>query len=354
MAHSRGSSEFQAIDRAVGDPPRQLISQETALTSTTEPPHPSDRVSGDRVTVPLSDVPTHDVARSSAALVERLRWKVAGACAARSFRVRGDYGVVEGSPRDDAVLGTYARRKIWAPVKNGLVRDFFDAAGGGTYLDIGANIGLTTIPIAQNPRVRCFSFEPEPGNFGYLQGNIARNCPYSNVTLYDLALLDRRGTVAVELSATNSGDHHVEDNRSKRDETTGHHPSILVSAARLNDVIAPEELVPPVVVKLIAQGAEARIIAGGEATLRRAELMILLFYPYGLARMGSDASDLCRFIVSHFQSGAAWHGEAEHLAVWLPIGTIAEMAEALSEVASQSPTDYLFLALRRFPERPTI
>ena len=54
--------------------------------------------------------------------------------------------------------------------------DFFEERDSGTYLDIGANIGLTTIPIARNHRVRCHSFEPDPGLFVHLLENIHRNC----------------------------------------------------------------------------------------------------------------------------------------------------------------------------------
>lgn len=75
--------------------------------------------------------------------------------------------------------------------------DFFTRAGSGTYLDIGANIGLTTIPVAQNPRVACKAFEPAPHNFRYLSHNVAANCPHGNVDLFNLALFDRRATMTM-------------------------------------------------------------------------------------------------------------------------------------------------------------
>lgn len=290
-----------------------------------------------------------NVARPSGALAARVRRKAADVCGFRSLRVRGDYGVIEDAIWDRAILQTYARRKVWTPVKNGLVQEFFAAAGGGTYLDIGANIGLTTIPIARNPRVKCVAFEPEPRNFGYLRTNVARNCPHRNVELHHLALLDGRGTAAFELSRKNSGDHGVLGNDAPFGASAAQQASIRVPTARLDEIVAPEALTPPLAVKLVAQGAEAKIIAGGELALRRAELMILLFYPYGLARVGGDPVDLCRFMTGQFRSGALWRGEAEHKPDWLPIGAVADKASDLVTHSARSPTDYLFLALRQSP-----
>ena len=65
----------------------------------------------------------------------------------------------------------------------------FFAPTGGTYLDIGANIGLMTVPFARDPRIRCLAFEPDPTNFGFLQRNIApRNAPASSAELHQVAL----------------------------------------------------------------------------------------------------------------------------------------------------------------------
>ena len=81
---------------------------------------------------------------------------------------------------------------------------------GGAYLDTGASIGLTTLPVARNPLVNCFAFEPEPTNFANLQANVRRNALHQNAALHRLALLDRAGSVGFGLSDDGSlGDHWV-------------------------------------------------------------------------------------------------------------------------------------------------
>lgn len=104
------------------------------------------------------------------------------------FVADGDAGTIRGAVDDNSVLVKYAREHSWAPRERSLFKELF-AERGGTYLDIGANIGLTVIPIAQMPQVECFAFEPEPNNFRYLSENIAVNCHNNNVRLLNLALL---------------------------------------------------------------------------------------------------------------------------------------------------------------------
>lgn len=273
--------------------------------------------------------------------------KLARACGIRTLRVEGDYGMIEGSLGDRAIFPVYARTKSWSPIKNRFLVDFFAASGGGTYLDIGANIGLTTIPVAQNPAVRCIAFEPEPQNFHHLARNVARNCPHRNVELLELALLDAPGTVTFELSRTNMGDHRLGgQGESGMDENR--RSSIAVKAARLDDVVAARgALRAPLVAKIIAQGAESHIIAGGEATLAQAEIMILQFYPYVLERACGDPMRLCHFIARHFDSGVAMWGEQEEALAWRPIGDIVDLTASLAGRETRTPYDYCYLVLRK-------
>ena len=85
----------------------------------------------------------------------------------------GNCGLIEGPVDDALVLPTYARKGQWAPGTIKLLQEFF-ALAGGVYIDVGANIGLTTIPIARNPNVEVHAFEPDPVVFARLSANVAR------------------------------------------------------------------------------------------------------------------------------------------------------------------------------------
>ncbi len=152
------------------------------------------------------------------------------------FVADGEYGVIQGDITDTVVFRTYLKQKNWTPATN--VRFVHFLRDGGTYLDIGAHIGLTTIPIARNPRVICVAFEPTPINFRLLSANVAANCPHDNVTLHNVALFDRNTTVTFELSPKNSGDNRIRfnDKDGEYGETAWH--IIETPARKLDDLMA--------------------------------------------------------------------------------------------------------------------
>src|SRR5258708_39662777 len=115
--------------------------------------------------------------------------------------VFGEYGLIEGAFADAGVLQIYARSGGWARTAMGFFRDIFERAGAGAYIPIGANIGLTTIPIARNPRVACTAFEPAPRNLGCMERDVRTNCPIGNVELFAMSLSVRRATPALGLSS---------------------------------------------------------------------------------------------------------------------------------------------------------
>jgi FkbM family methyltransferase len=247
----------------------------------------------------------------------------------KDIRIAGRYGLIEGSIDDESILARYGQAKTWASETNRLFVDFFDAHSGGTYLDVGANIGLTTIPVARNPRVSCFAFEPEPENYGYLEHNIRRNCRQGNVEIRNLALFDRQTTVDFELSQQNRGDHRIRINTSHGSYAEHTRELVRVAANRLDTVLDPSDLRFPLAVKIDTQGAECHVFAGGQWTLSRADLIAFEYWPYGIRRTEGDASFLANFISQHFAHGALVNGDRDESPAWQPIKTIAEQLGAL-------------------------
>jgi len=199
--------------------------------------------------------------------------------------VRGKLGLVTHSVADCIILPSYAKTGTWAPEINTRLVDFFKGRQG-TYIDIGANIGLTTIPVAQNPNVDCIAIEPDPSNFRYLSTNIAVNCPHNNVTLHQVAAFSETGVIELELSPDNLGDHRIRRTslHGIQDEHT--RQTIQVKAVAIDNLVKPAQL--PLAVKIDTQGAEPFVIQGARRTLERASLLIIEFWPYGIHRMGGD------------------------------------------------------------------
>lgn len=67
-------------------------------------------------------------------------------------------------------------------------------SGGGTFLDVGANIGLFTCSLATLPDVSCIAVDASPTAFTKLQDNLRRNTS-ARITAVNAALGDKRSFV---------------------------------------------------------------------------------------------------------------------------------------------------------------
>jgi FkbM family methyltransferase len=273
-----------------------------------------------------------------------------GRCAAVSdISIMGDLGIIQGSLDDSTVLATYCRTKTWRPAFAQFFNDFFKGQQRGVFVDIGANIGLTTIPVARNPGISCFGFEPDPVNFRHLRNNVQANCPHGNVQLFNLALFDSAGILDFQLSSSNKGDHRL--CRDQADGALGERrwPVIRVPTVRLDDVLPPYlgDDAGPIAAKLVVQGAEAHIVAGGRAVLSRAGALLVEVYPYGIERLQGDLADLLRFSEAHFNHGVLNTGEDDDVLTWVPVPNVVDQLRSHYPKAAEDASAYFHLFLRR-------
>ena len=265
------------------------------------------------------------------------------------IRVLGDYGVIEGSLADDKIIAGYAKHKSWAAETNRFFGSYFETHQTGTYIDIGANLGLTTIPIAVFARVDCKAFEPDPDNYRHLETNVARHCHHGNVQLFNVAIYDRTGTIDFEIDVHNHGDHRihtvgmghtlmVEDTR----------PVITVQAQRLDDLFDLPTLKRPVVVKMDTQGSEGQIFLGGRRLLAESSLIFFEFWPYAMQRFGTDIDALTGFIGRTFPSGSVVLADQDVPPTdWQPIDQVIGTMHQRWRLAEAEPFVYHEVYLRR-------
>jgi FkbM family methyltransferase len=180
-------------------------------------------------------------------------------------------------------------------------QEFFKTEAG-TYLDIGANIGMTVVPVAFNPLVKCHAFEPEPANYQNLERNIAENCPDGNVKTYRVALFEREAVLPFEIATINLGDHrlHVSTDLPAK-EGEAERKIINVPCIRLDDLAIA--LDGPLLIKIDTQGAEPFVFAGGQVTLAKADIILLECSPYLMARLGGDPNIIIDFLRKEFSVG---------------------------------------------------
>ena len=264
----------------------------------------------------------------------------------------GEFGLIAGPLDDAAVLRAYAVNGFWARAANQFFCEFFDRAGGGTYIDVGANLGLTTIPVAQNARVTCRAFEPAPRNFKYLWHNIAENCPHGNVAAFNVALFDRQTTLEMTMTPRNSGDARVRADESDADEEPAAE-TVRVRAERLDDVLQLDQLPRPIAAKIVTQGAEGRIFAGGQAVLSAADALVFEFDPALIQDIDQNVKATTRFLARNFTTAACLRGpDFETGAIrdpllWRPIGAVIDKMHAMMEHPSAPGADYYYIYVRR-------
>ncbi len=292
------------------------------------------------VVLPLVDVA---IRRSPAALREYVFREAALDLGVSTITCGGELGTFEGDARDRVVHAAYVSTRTWAPEFQTLVRERVFAAGGGTLVDVGANIGLTCIPIAVARGVTCYGFEPDPTNFRLLTRNIAANDAGARVTAFNLALMDQDGSFDFERSGDNMGDHRIRVSagngggagRGGAPERAGAYGEqartvVKVEARRLDAVLAGRPMPGPVLLKVDVQGAEVRVLQGATAILPAVDLLFIEYWPYGLARMGDTAAALLE-VVSGFAYGC----------VMAPTGAppFEPIAELLARVRRDIPMD---------------
>jgi FkbM family methyltransferase len=85
-------------------------------------------------------------------------------------------------------------------------------------VDVGANVGVTAVVLAQIPGARVTCYEPDPGNCALLRDNVTRN-GLNNVTVREAAVGSSDGKVQFQTHAESTGG-SLARNGSKSDANT--------------------------------------------------------------------------------------------------------------------------------------
>lgn len=271
----------------------------------------------------------------------------------RGFVSDGEIGPVAGLTGDENVHRQYMAHGDWTPSLRSMFAVWL--AGGGTYLDVGANIGLTVIPMARLPGVRCLALEPEPTNYRFLRANAALNGVESAIEFHNVAAMASAGELVMSISAWNSGDHRVEGavdaGETLSSASAQGKPLVRVKGVPLDELVDPSGLEHPVVCKIDTQGAEVEVLKGAGGLLREVDLLTIEFWPAGLRRLGGDAESLLRLLrAGGFGYGLVTQLDGSGASPIPAFGAADDVFAEASRLAQQSgPDDYWDLILSRRP-----
>lgn len=163
---------------------------------------------------------------------------------------------ISGSANHGCWLGSYESTKqsaISSVVRPGMV-----------CWDIGANAGFYTLLFAElvGSNGHVYSFEPAPLNVQHLARHVEMNA-CSNVGIFPCAVGDVDGEVSFDLGP----DAHM----GKIDENG----QLRVSCRKIATLLSENQLLPPDVIKIDVEGAEADVLRGAEGLLDRRPIIFL-------------------------------------------------------------------------------
>jgi FkbM family methyltransferase len=156
---------------------------------------------------------------------------------------------------------------------------------GMTVLDVGANVGDVAAVAAEcvTSTGVVVGFEASPVNVEQLRERFRHS---SHVQIRHAAVTDHAGTLTLHLDAKSSKRHSLFAAAVSVRGDTVTVPAVTLDGLR-------DELARVDFIKVDAQGAEGRILAGGRALLARDQPVVLFeLWPWGMAAAGSSPSEL--------------------------------------------------------------
>jgi len=175
-----------------------------------------------------------------------------------------------------------------------------DSPSSGTVLDVGANIGMTSIGLVRQGYFRrAIASEPAPDNYRLLVRNIGQNGLRDRIQPFPIALSSLDGELDMELSRDNSGDNRIRQASAPGFFGEETRRTTKVRAATFDHFLAGNRALAAERVDLVwadIQGHELRFFQGAREFLSRGIPVVSEFWPHAIDRSGVSRSELVRIL----------------------------------------------------------
>jgi len=184
--------------------------------------------------------------------------------------------------------------KLWGEHER-ITEEFLMAslANGGTFLDLGANIGYFSLLVGHEygDRCRVVAFEPNPPIFALLQAGVERSRGAKIIQTVSAAVSDQAGQLEFMVDGENTGHSHLTGNAEKGQGVT-------VDVVTLDGWLSQHPLPARITaIKLDVEGCELRALRGMEQTLRQHRpALVVEVVDEHLRNYGGSRSDLFGFL----------------------------------------------------------
>lgn len=207
-----------------------------------------------------------------------------------------DYGVMYIPTRDIYVAAELFVRGSTDADAIGEAMDVLEAhakrPGTGLLVEIGANIGSTTVPALKRYEFgSVVAIEPLPTNVELLRQNLFANGVADRATVLPIGLSREDGSMSLQVSPDNSGDNRLVNDRSVAAAgvyAEDQRDTVEVTVRSWDSLVADGTIVIDDVdlVWIDVQGHEGHVLSGASTLLERRLPVVMEFWPYGLRRAG--------------------------------------------------------------------
>jgi FkbM family methyltransferase len=221
-----------------------------------------------------------------------------------------------------------------------------------SFVDVGANIGTTTIPaLLSHGFDTAVAIEPEPENVRLLRLNVLLNDLEDRVTVLPIAASNEVGWSELVVNRSRGGKHWIATDSSKLGRKQRIEDAVLKVETVTLDQLVETGLIEPERTGLVWMDAEAHeghILEGASSLLARGTPLVVEWNPVILDRVG-DRGKLERAVASEYTHFAGMHRNPEPFEPSFPLQTVDQLpayAERfLDRAKGLTKTDILVLRL---------
>lgn len=191
-------------------------------------------------------------------------------------------------------------------------------------IDIGANIGVISIPIvARGLCASAVAIEPSPSVCRILRANVALNGLENAISVYETALADFDGAAQFEISEDNTGDNRIAVDSSENMFNEDKRATISVRMSRFDTLFKDIDL-SQCLIWMDVQGYEGKVLSGAPNILAARPPLVSEFWPYGMRR--AESYQLMRDALSAYSRFCVLDGSRQ----WRPLAELDALRDSIS------------------------
>jgi FkbM family methyltransferase len=231
-----------------------------------------------------------------------------------------------------------------------------DAIAGGSFIDVGANIGTTSIPaLLTHGFETAVAIEPEPENVRVLRMNVLLNDLEDRVTVLGVAASNEVGRSELVVDRSRGGKHWIATDRGKlRRKHLAENEVLGVETVTLDHLVETGVIDADrtSLLWMDAEAHEGHILEGASSLLARGTPLVTEWNPVILDRVG-DRGKIERAVADGYTHFAAMHRNPDPGEASFPLQTVDQLPAYADRFLDRSTrlTKTDILVLRLEPDR---